>query len=258
MRTIAMRLAYDGTDFVGSQWQNTGRSVQGELEGAWFQLTQEQRRFVFAGRTDAGVHAQGQIAHVQTETHHALATIQRGCNAWLPSDVVIRDVWEVAPNFHARHSAIRREYRYLIADTPVLLPLLRHYVMHVEQPLDDSAIQTALAFLHGRHDFAAFTSQSASQGSTIRRCYEARCLRVEVLGQTLLAIDLAANAFLQHMVRMIVGTVVLVGRGRIPPAQVERILQERDRRQAGPTAAAHGLCLMAVIYPPHMLPPGAS
>lgn len=249
-----MRLAYDGTDFVGSQWQNTGRSVQGELEGAWFQLTQEQRRFVFAGRTDAGVHAHGQIVHVQTETHHDRVTIQRGLNAWLPSDVVVRDVWEVGPNFHARHSAIRREYRYLIADTPVVLPLLRHYVLHVEQPLDDMAMQTALTFLHGRHDFAAFTSQSPSQGSTVRHCYAARCLRVEVLGQTLLAIDLAANAFLQHMVRTIVGTVVLVGRGRFEPAHVERVLQERDRRKAGPTAAAHGLSLMAVIYPPHVLP----
>lgn len=253
MRNIALRLAYDGTDFVGSQWQNNGRSVQGELEGAWEQFTQEQRRFVFAGRTDAGVHAQGQVANVRTETPHTLVTIRRGLNALLPVDVVVLEAWEVPFDFHARYSAVQREYRYLILNAPVLLPLLRNYVVHVEQPLDIVALQSALAFLPGQHDFAAFTSPRLSQESTVRRCYRASLNTVDVLGHTLIAIDLAANAFLHHMVRAIVGTLLLVGRGRMTPGEFGQILKGRDRRRAGPTAAAHGLTLMAVVYPPDLL-----
>src|SRR4051812_5909793 len=114
MRNVALLIEYDGTDFVGSQWQENGRSVQGALEAAWEQLTQERRRVNLAGRTDAGVHARGQVASVRTETRHDLATIQRGLNALMPDDVAVLAVWEVAYDFHARHTAIRRDYRYLI------------------------------------------------------------------------------------------------------------------------------------------------
>lgn len=250
MSNIALRLAYDGTDFVGSQWQQSGRSVQGEIEGAWAGFAQEQRRFVFAGRTDAGVHAQGQVANVRTETRHDVATIQRGMNALLPQDIVVVAAWEVDYEFHARYDAVRREYRYLIGNEPVLLPMLRNYVLHVAQPLDLEAMQAALAFLPGRHDFAAFTSMSPAQGSTVRNCYHASCGMVELFGQPVIGIDLAANAFLQHMVRTIIGTLLLVGRGRMRPAQFGQVLTGRDRRQAGPTAAPHGLILMSVEYPP--------
>ncbi len=255
MRNIALRLAYDGTDFVGSQWQTIGRSVQGELEGAWEQFTQEQRRFVLAGRTDAGVHAQGQVANVRTETRHSLSTIRRGLNALLPTDIAALEVWEVPLDFHARHSATRREYRYLIDNAAVMLPILRNYVLHVEQPLDRTAMQQALRMLEGQHDFAAFTSQPPGQGSTVRRCYQAQCTTVELFGRPLLAIELAANAFLHHMVRAIVGTVLQVGRGRMSVEAFGQVLAGRDRRQAGPTAAAHGLTLTAVYYPLELMPP---
>jgi len=253
MRNIALRLAYDGTDFVGSQWQNTDRSVQGEVEGTWSRFAQEERRFIFAGRTDAGVHAQAQVANVRTETRHDPATIRRGVNALLPHDIAVLDVWEADYDFHARHSAVRREYRYLIANGPVLLPMLRNYVLHVEQPLDLAAMEAALAVLPGRHDFAAFTSVQAAKGPTVRTCHHAGCHTLELFGQSLISIDLAANAFLHHMVRSIIGTLLLVGRGRMRPAQFEQVLAGRNRRQAGPTAAAHGLTLMNVEYPPDVV-----
>lgn len=253
MRNIALQLAYDGTDFVGSQWQNNGRSVQGEVEGAWSRFAQEQKRFVFSGRTDAGVHALGQVANVRTETLHTLATMQRGLNALLPSDVVILEVQEVPFDFHARHSAVQRAYRYLIDNGPVTLPILRHCVLHVSQSLDLIAMQSAVKGLLGQHDFAAFTSSLSAQRSTVRRCYRADCGMIELFGHSFIAVDLVANAFLHHMVRAIIGTLLLVGHGRLSPDDFRNVLASRDRRRAGPTAAAHGLTLMAVGYPDRVI-----
>ncbi len=253
MRNIALLLAYDGTDFVGSQWQNQGRSVQAALEDAWEQLTQERRRFTLAGRTDAGVHAQGQVANVRGETRHSLKTVARGMNALLPDDVRVLAAKEVGPDFHSRYSATRRDYRYLIDHGAAPLPTLRHLALHVEGRIDTAAIAEALPLLEGTHDFAAFTAQSADQKSTVRTVHVARLGETEILGRRLIAIDLAANAFLQHMVRVIVGTALLVGRGRMTAAELWRVLERRDRKAAGPTAAAHGLTLMSVRYPPELV-----
>jgi tRNA pseudouridine38-40 synthase len=248
MRNIALRIEYDGTDFVGSQWQNNGRSVQGELEGAWEQLTQERRRVNMAGRTDAGVHARGQVANVRTESELDLATLQRGLNAILPEDVGVHAAWEVPYDFHARHTAIRRDYRFLIDNGPVVSPLLRRHAIYVGRQLDMVAMSAALEALPGAHDFAAFAG-GQQEGSTIRTCYLASCRPVEVWGQPLIAIDLAANAFLRHMVRNIVGTLLLVGEGKLSAASFAAVLAGRDRRKAGRTTPAHGLYLMSVSYP---------
>jgi len=248
MRNIALRIEYDGTDFVGSQWQNNGRSVQGELEGAWEQLTQDRRRVNLAGRTDAGVHARGQVANVRSETGLDLVTLKRGLNAILPEDVAVRDVWEVDPDFHARHTAIRRDYRFLIDLGTVASPLLRRQAIHNPRPVNILAMRAALDMLLGTHDFAAFAG-GLQEGSTVRTCYLASCQLVELWGQSLLAVDLAANAFLRHMVRNIVGTLLLVGEGKLDEAGFAAILAGRDRRKAGRTAPAHGLYLMSVSYP---------
>jgi tRNA pseudouridine38-40 synthase len=248
MRNIALRIEYDGTDFVGSQWQSNGRSVQGELEGAWEQLTQEQRRINLAGRTDAGVHARGQVASVRTETSRDIATLQRGLNEIAPRDIAVLEAWEVAEEFHARHSAIRRDYRYLIDNGRSASPLLRRHAVHVAQPLDSAAMSQALEMLLGTHDFAAFAG-GQPEGSTVRTCLSVGCAPSELWGQPLIAIDLAANAFLRHMVRNIVGTLLLVGTGIIDTAGFAAVLAGRDRRKAGSTAPAHGLYLMAVNYP---------
>jgi len=248
MRNISLRIEYDGTDFVGSQWQNNGRSVQGALEEAWEQLTQDRRRVNMAGRTDAGVHARGQVANVHTETERDLATLKRGLNALLPKDVGVLDIWEVDHDFHARHTAIRRDYRFLIDLGPVASPLLRRQTIHNPRPVDVAAMQMALDVLLGTHDFVAFAA-GLQEGSTIRTCYQASCRAVELWGQPLLTIDLAANAFLRHMVRNIVGTLLLVGEGKLNVAGFAAILAGRDRRKAGRTAPAHGLYLMSVSYP---------
>jgi tRNA pseudouridine38-40 synthase len=248
-RNIALRIEYDGTDFVGSQWQNNGRSVQGELEGAWEQLTQERRRVNLAGRTDAGVHARGQVASVRTETRHDLATLERGLNAILPEDVAVLAAWEVAYDFHARHSAIRRDYRYLIDNGRTASALLRRHSVHVPQQLNIAAMNQALAALLGTHDFAAFAGSGPPEGSTVRTCYAVGCAPAELWGQPLVAIDIAANAFLRHMVRNIVGALLLVGQDKIDVVGFAEILASRDRRRAGRTAPAHGLYLISVSYP---------
>lgn len=247
MRNIALQLEYDGTDLVGSQLQNNGRTVQGELEDAWLQFTGEQLRWTFAGRTDAGVHAWGQVANTRTNTQHDLATVQRALNALLPDDIAVRKAWEVAYDFHARFSAIRRAYRYLLLLEPYRSAIWRYRAWLVRESIDISAMNQSLSMLLGEHDFAAFGS--TPEGVTIRQCFVADCHMFEQDGMRFLAIDLEANAFLRHMVRAIVGTVVLIGQRRYAVEDMARILQSGDRAQAGPTAPPHGLYLMSVTYP---------
>lgn len=247
-RNIALRIEYDGTDFVGSQWQNNGRSVQSELEGSWERLTQEQRRVNLAGRTDAGVHARGQVANVRTEAALDLSTIRRGLNGVLPEDVAVLEVWEVPYDFHARHSAVRRDYRYVIDNGRVASPLLRRHALHVPQRLDLVPMAAALETLLGTHNFAAFAG-GPQEGTTVRTCYLAQCAAAELMEQPIVIIELAANAFLRHMVRNIVGTMLLVGMGKLSVEGFREIFAGRDRRRAGQTAQAHGLYLMSVSYP---------
>ncbi|HWQ11866.1 MAG TPA: tRNA pseudouridine(38-40) synthase TruA [Roseiflexaceae bacterium] len=248
MRNVALRIEYDGTDFVGSQWQNNGRSVQGALESAWEQLTGERRRITLAGRTDAGVHARGQVANVRTETRHDLTTIVRGLNGILPEDVAVLEGSWVALEFHARHTAIRRDYRYVIDNGPVAAPLLRQRAAHAPRPLDTAAMNRALEPLLGQHDFAAF-SDGPQEGSTVRICYAAHCERTALWEQPVVTVDIAANAFLRHMVRNIVGTLLLVGEGRLGMDGLAAVLADGGRRRPRPLAPAHGLYLMSVSYP---------
>jgi tRNA pseudouridine38-40 synthase len=246
VRNLALRVEYDGTDFVGSQWQTNGRSVQGALESAWEGLTQEQRRVNLAGRTDAGVHARGQVANVRTETARDDATILRGLNAILPEDVGVREVWEVPLDFHARHTAIRREYRYLIDNGRVPSALLRNHAAYVGRGLDAEVMDAAAQQLVGRHDFVAF-SDGPQEGSTVRVVFETRCRRDEIWGQPVVLFEIAANAFLRHMVRKIVGLLVSVGEGRLGAESLPETLQGAGRRPI--LAPAHGLYLMNVVYP---------
>jgi tRNA pseudouridine38-40 synthase len=252
VRNFALWLEYDGTDFVGSQWQNNGRTVQGALEDAWEQINQERRRVTLAGRTDAGVHARGQVANVQSATAREVATLHKALNAVLPRDVAVWQLREVPLEFHARYSAEQREYRYLIDTGRWAAPLLRNHAVHHGKRLNVAVMQTAIGELLGTHDFSAFAGGTL-EGSPVRSLVLARCESVIELGHELLAIDLAANAFLRHMVRNIVGTLLLVGEGRIAARELAVILASRDRRRAGPTAPAHGLYLQAVTYPANMV-----
>lgn len=247
MRNIALQLEYDGSALVGSQFQTSGRTVQGELEAAWQRFTGEAIRWNFAGRTDAGVHALGQVANARTTTTQPLETVQRALNALLPDDIGVRQAWDVPYEFHARYSATRRAYRYLLLRERWRSALWRQRAVHVDQPLDLAAMAEAVRVLEGVHDFAAFGS--TPDGPTIRECFLAECREVVSDGLRLVAIDLAATGFLRHMVRTIVGTLLLIGRGKLPAARMAQILASRDRAQAGPTAPPHGLYLMSVTYP---------
>jgi tRNA pseudouridine38-40 synthase len=200
-----------------------------------------------AGRTDAGVHATGQVASFTTESGLATEAWMRALNAHLPSTIAALAVREMPSGFHARFSAASREYRYTILNRPVRSALERGRVWHVAASLDAAAMTLSLADLVGQHDFAAFAGASKSLragASTTRTVLSAACRRE---GDHL-QVDLSANAFLPHMVRNVVGTLVLVGRGSLEPAAVRAILASRDRRRAGPTAPPDGLCLVRVNY----------
>lgn len=204
MRNVVLQLEYDGTHFVGSQSQAQGRTVQDELERAWARLTGEERRWTFAGRTDAGVHAQGQVANVRTETAYPLTTMQRALNALLPPDIAVRKVWEAELAFHARASAVRREYRYTILNEAWPAPLLRATTWQIAAALDVVAMDEAARLLRGQHDFAAFGV--VDRGPTVRECFAASCAVHEQGAYRLIAVDLVANGFLRHMVRAVVGS----------------------------------------------------
>lgn len=247
MRNVVVQLEYDGTHFVGSQSQAQGRTVQDELERAWMRLAGEDRRWTFAGRTDAGVHAQGQVANVRTETAHSLTTIQRAMNALLPADITVRKAWEADLAFHARSSAVRRDYRYTILNEALPAALLRTTTWHIATVLDVAAMDEAARQLEGRHDFAAFGV--VDRGSTVRECFTASCTRHEQGPYRLVIVELAANGFLRHMVRAVVGTLVEVGKGRRTADSFASVLASCDRSKAGSTAPPHGLSLVSVTYP---------
>lgn len=246
MHNFAVQLEYDGTHFVGSQYQAQGRTVQGEVERAWQRLTGEDQRWTFAGRTDAGVHAQGQVANVRTKTTYSLATVQKAMNALLPPDIAVRDAWEVSTDFHARRSAVQRRYRYTILNQIMPSALLRQRCWHVSTPLALDAMRVAAHHLVGEHDFGAFGV--VDHGTTVRNCRLAHCLGREHDGYTLIVIDLVANGFLRHMVRTITATLVAVGRGKLLPGDMQLLLERADRSQVHGMAPAHGLSLMAVQY----------
>jgi tRNA pseudouridine38-40 synthase len=209
-------------------------------------------RVVGASRTDAGVHALGQVATVVAERPLAPAVVQAALNATLPPDIRVLGARAVPAGFDARRSARLKRYGYLIAPAAVPVPFLRGHAWQVRRPLDAGAIRAALAGLRGKHDFSAFQASAGRDRSPICTI---RAARLHRLGG-LLAVFLSADAFLHHMVRNVVGTLVEVGQGRRTPAWVGEVLAGRDRRRAGPTAPAHGLFLVSVRYPAPLFPGG--
>ena len=236
-------IEYDGTEYHGFQLQAEGRTIQGEVERALAKVTRKETRIVGAGRTDAGVHAVGQVISFVPHWKHFLPELQRAMNALLPEDIVVHQVALVADDFHPRFNAVSREYRYTILNQPFRSPLAQRFAYHYLKPLDVEAMDRAARCLMGSHDFASFGR--APQGeNTVRRVYQAECTRRDQF----IYCDIVANAFLYRMVRNIVGTLLLVGIGELSPRGFEEILQAKDRRRGGSTAPAHGLCLMRVNY----------
>jgi tRNA pseudouridine38-40 synthase len=234
-------VAYDGTSYAGFQVQPNARTVQGELERAISKVCDEEAvRVTGAGRTDAGVHASGQVIDFRTASALDGSTIGRGVNALLPEDIAVSALEPATEDFHARFSATGRTYEYRIRHAPERDPLERRRELHIAGPLDVAAMQDASTRLVGRRDFSSFAAGPGGVRSvrSARWCEEGPNLRFEI----------TADAFLRGMVRAIVGTLLWVGRGKIDPATFERIVDGNDRALAGPSAPANGLCLIAVEY----------
>jgi tRNA pseudouridine38-40 synthase len=245
LRNIKLTVSYDGTDFNGWQTQPGYRTVQETLEQALAELTGEPRvRVNASGRTDAGVHAVGQVVNFYSNTHHRPDTIVRAVNARLPHDMAVRDACDVPEAFDANLDAVRKLYRYVIHDGTVPDVFLRRYCCQARRPLDADAMRRAAAPLKGRHDFHSFETDWPNRMSSVRTITH---LGVSRFGDWIW-IDVEADGFLYNMVRAIAGTLMNVGRGFWPVERVAEILHAEDRAQAGPTAPAQGLFLMRVTY----------
>jgi tRNA pseudouridine38-40 synthase len=253
VRHIRLVVEYDGTGLCGWQRQANGATVQGHLEAALGKLLVHDVTVAGASRTDAGVHARGQVAGFRTERAIPVHGIRRGTNALLPDAIAIVEASEAADDWHPRFSATGKHYRYLLFTRADRSPRWRDRAWHHPDKLDRGAMREAAAALIGEHDFAAFRAAGCTAKHTVRRIdqVEVSELPDELPGEgqaPVIAIDVRGNAFLRNMVRIVVGTLVEVGRGRRSPGQVAEILASRDRTRAGITAPARGLELVSVRY----------
>jgi tRNA pseudouridine38-40 synthase len=237
-------LEYDGTDYRGWQLQPAARTLQEVLETALATVLRHPVRLHAAGRTDAGVHAVGQVATFRTEHAIEPRELRKALNALTPADVAVREVAPVSESFDARRSATSRVYEYRIWNQPWRSPFWHRYTWHVPRSLDVRAMRAAAAVLVGEHDFSAFRAADCDSVSRTRRVLHSGLTETD----NMCTYRIQANAFLKHMVRTIVGTLVSVGTGELSGEDVAQILHDRDRTRAGATAPPQGLCLVAVSY----------
>lgn len=266
MRHIRLVVEYDGTGLSGWQRQANGPTVQGHLEAALGKLLSHEVAVAGASRTDAGVHARGQVASFRTERSIPLHGIRRGLNSMLPDAIAIVEATDAPDGFHPRFSATGKHYRYLLHTRAERAPRWRDRAWHHPGPLDRAAMRDAAGALVGEHDFAAFRAAGCTAKTTIRRIdqIELTALPAEFPSEfsqdppAVVAVDVRGNAFLRNMVRILVGTLVEVGEGRRSAGQVAEILASKDRTRAGITAPAHGLELVSVRYDGRKIvaPPG--
>jgi len=241
---IALALEYDGSRFLGWQTQPGGGTVQDALEAALATIAGERIQVTCAGRTDRGVHALEQVVHFDTAAARPESAWVRGVNALLPESVAVQWSRVVAPEFHARYAAHARTYRYVLINRAVRPALAGRHAGWLHLPLDVAAMRAAARHLLGEHDFSAFRSAECQARTPVRTLHE---LEIEAHGERIDFV-LRANAFLHHMVRNIVGTLVSVGKGKHPPAWAAEVLESRDRARGAPTFAAEGLYLARVEY----------
>ena len=260
MPSFKLTLAYDGAEFSGWQRQPDRRTVEGELERAWLAITGETVRFSVAGRTDAGVHAAGQVAGVESATLLAPVTLMHALNAHLPPDAAVHGVELMPDGFHATYDAKSKRYRYAIYNDPRRPVFCRRTAWHVPTPLDVESMRRAGQTLVGMHDFASFQSTGSPRESTVRTIFAVDLNRggagrgrggaspLDDEADALIFVEVEGDGFLYNMVRSIVGTLLVIGRGKRPVEWPAEVLAARDRTAAGETAPAHGLSLLWVRY----------
>lgn len=240
MRRIKLVVAYDGTAYCGFQVQNNGPTIEGELNKVLSELFGEDIRVIGASRTDSGVHAYCNVAVFDTEARMPAEKMIYAINQRLPEDIRVQSSCEVAATFHPRHTDSRKTYEYRIYNSGVQNPMKRHYALWDYHTLDINKMKEAAAYLVGEHDFKSFCSTDTQVESTVRTIYR---LTVEKNGEDIV-ISVCGNGFLYNMVRIIAGTLLEVGKGKIEPISMVKILNALDRQAAGPTAPAHGLTLV--------------
>lgn len=250
LRTFKLAVAYNGSRYSGWQWQpGETLSVQRQIETAIHQIIGEEVRVAGSGRTDAGVHAFGQVASFSTNRWNAPADRWvRAFNCFLPKDIVVRRAEEAALRFHAIRDSVGKLYRYTIRNSRVVDPHLAHLQWCVHRTLDVEAMRAAAQRLVGTHDFASLQGQGSPRYNTVRTIHTLEIQATDVWEGRVIEINVCANGFLYNMVRNIVGTLVEVGHGKHPPEWIDELLAKRDRSSAGQTAPAAGLCLMEVLY----------
>ncbi len=252
MHNIKLTLAYDGSDFHGWQIQPGQPTIQGALTDIVRKLTQEKLTVHGAGRTDAGVHALGQVAHFKTQSGLSAGEFQRAFNALLPPSIRALAADEVGPDFHARWLALAKTYHYRIFRGGVVPPFERRYVLHYPYPLELPRMIEAARLFEGEHDFFSFAASTGSaeddcERTTVRAIYRSELVASEE-SHTLTYV-VRGRSFLRFMVRKMVGTLLEVGRGRLAPADLPALFERRDRSRSGPTVPPHGLYLVSVEYP---------
>lgn len=242
---VKLVVAYDGTDYCGWQVQPNGITVEEVLNRELSRLLKEEITVTGASRTDSGVHSLGNVAVFDTDTRMPAEKISYALNQRLPEDIVVQDSCEVPADFHPRFAASRKTYEYKILNRKFPMPTLRRDTLFYCHPLDEERMRQGAQFLVGTHDFTSFSSVKAQTNTFVRTVYE---LTVERTEDDIIHIRITGNGFLYNMVRIIAGTLLLVGAGKLEPEDVGRILAAKDRGAAGPTAPAHGLTMIGITY----------
>ncbi|HUV78765.1 MAG TPA: tRNA pseudouridine(38-40) synthase TruA [Desulfobacterales bacterium] len=245
MQNFKIIIEYDGSAYHGWQRQATDRTIQGEIENALMTMTENRVTLIGSGRTDAGVHAYGQVANFRCNTSLGSEVFQNGLNSLLPEDIVITSCEAVPEKFHARYDVKSKTYHYRILNRRLPDAIFRQYAWHIRKKLDLNAMRSALYYIVGRHDFKAFEGSGSPRASTVRCVVNADLVETD---DGYLVLKIEGDGFLKFMIRNIVGTLVDAGLGKITPSHFKRILASKDRNLAGITAPAHGLFLMEVKY----------
>ena len=248
---IIIIVEYDGTDYHGSQYQANAPTIQGEIEKALLKLTEKKTRIKAASRTDAGVHACGQVVSFDTDTALPLSTYIDGLNHFLPDDIAIKEAFAADKSFDVRRDAVSREYRYSIFKSPTRSPLQRRFAYRMNGELDITAMNKACQALIGKHDLSSFVSnaETAKKKRTVRNIFQASVTQEDMM----VHMDIVADSYLPHQVRNMMGSLIKVGQGKMTVDEFYTMIESRTPGMAGPTAPAEGLCLMRVNYPG---PPG--